>query len=64
MSDTTGTDKGDYPSSFDGVVKATSPSTLHMDGTSPVTVAIQATTDDLRWLKGKRVRLVVEKEHR
>lgn len=40
-------------------VASTNPSTLHMDGTSPVMVKVQATTDELRALHRKRVRLVV-----
>ena len=44
-------------------VAQTHPSTLHMDGTSPVTVKVRATTDELRALHGKRVCLVVIDEH-
>lgn len=36
----------------------THPSTLYMDGTSPVTVKIQATTDELRELHNQQVRIV------
>lgn len=43
---------------LEGVAR-THPSTLYMNGTSPVTVYVRATTDELRALSGKRVRLVV-----
>jgi hypothetical protein len=35
----------------------TSPSTLHMDGTSPVVVAVRATTDELRALHNQQVEI-------
>jgi uncharacterized protein with PIN domain len=50
---------GGAVSEFTGRVK-THPSTLHMDGTSPVVVYVRATTDELRELHGKTVCLVVE----
>jgi hypothetical protein len=37
----------------------TNPSTLHMDGTSPVVVHVAATTEELRAIHNKWVRLVV-----
>lgn len=46
------------PRAYEGRAK-TNPSTLHMDGTSPVTVYIQATTDELREMHNKTVRLDV-----
>jgi len=39
---------------FTGKAK-TNPSTLHMDGTSPVVVYVQATTDELRALHNQQV---------
>ena len=37
----------------------TSPSTLHMDGTTPVTVHVQATTDELRALHNQTVEIAL-----
>jgi hypothetical protein len=43
---------------YEGKVKA-SPSTLFMDGTSPVVVYIRATTDELRAMHNKVVTLII-----
>jgi hypothetical protein len=40
---------------FEAVVKTTMPSSLHMDGTHPVTLAAWADTETLRQVKGQRV---------
>jgi len=40
---------------FEAVVKSTMPSSLHMDGTHPVTLAAWADTETLRQVKGQRV---------
>lgn len=46
------------PVRYEGRVK-THPSTLYMNGTSPVTVFIQATTDELRAMHNATVVLLV-----
>jgi len=40
---------------FEAEVKMTMPSSLHMDGTHPVTLAAWADTETLRQVKGQRV---------